>query len=178
MKKMALVLAAFAGIGVTASMAATDGVVGHYSEGDFDITLSIAPKVLIKGLEDLELKYTGDSKASGTANFCVYSSASNNQYKIKATATYTDDKGPQNGFGLGDGTANYMLYLVLFDDNDENTGRLGLASDMFTTNPIVGSNDEACGTDNASIFIETLNTVDTFAVSTYTGKMTLTVEPS
>ena len=191
MKKMALVLAASAGLSAGSAMAATDGTVGATSQGDFDITLQIRGEVLINGLEDVTF---GAPLASGDllggTNHCVASTASANKYVITAAS----DNPNGSEFRMQQGASgNFVKYSVFYKSADEVlTGLPGdeikLDQGAFNNNGGTGftgaSTTASCnstdGADNATIWIQVLAT-DANAAATnpgdYTDTLTLTVAP-
>jgi len=77
-KLLAIVMALTLGTVSIASMATTaDGTIGTTSQGAFDITLSVAPEVLVASLETAAVApvLIGAQPANTDTNFCVYSSS-------------------------------------------------------------------------------------------------------
>ena len=180
-KTLALATAVSAGLlGSAGVMAApVQGELGNYSEGKFDINLKIEPQVKISSLEDLDLKYTGNSPAFGLAQFCVHSSDTGSKYKIKASTTYDDGVEKSDKFALGNGSKSIELEVFFADDINADASSKKLDYDVFAddTSGWDGGILENCGgVDNASLYVRTTTGVAS-ETTTFTGTMTLTVEP-
>ncbi|WP_067516126.1 hypothetical protein [Endozoicomonas ascidiicola] len=186
-KTLALGAAVSVGLlGASTATALTQGDLANESIGIFDITLEIGSVVQINSLENLPLTYVpGDSpdggKANGIVEFCVYSNAASNGYKITATGAYNDGSN-QAGFALGDNSGASISYQAWIKAQALNASSSDIAipangGPVSTT--LTGSGTLNCGnTDNTSIFVETENNLETKDIGNYIGTLTLTVEPA
>lgn len=97
-RKLAIALAATAGLTASAAMAATDGTLGTTSTGNFDINYIKGDQARVWGLADLNMTDTHTSGDELTQDICIFSNkaSSSNVYELTLSSA--------NSFTLIDGT--------------------------------------------------------------------------
>ncbi len=173
----ALVLATAVGAVHTDGHAAEDGLLADTaSTGRLDVTLTIPGLVQISDLDDIDLGTFDGDAMSGSDDVCVWAT----------TPTYTliaQGDGPAGAFtlsGASPGGAT-LPYAVAWADSAGAGAGTTLAAGTALTGLTTTAIDADCnaGSDpNATVIID-VGATDLAAVAadTYTGTLTLTVEP-
>lgn len=156
------------------AMAASQGTVGATSTGSTDVTLEIADRVQISGVDDIALgAWSGSGDMTGVSEFCVYRSDAGN-YKVTLTAS-------TGAFQLTSATTldNIAFTARIDDDLDASNGE-ALTYNTASAVALVGSNSYTCGgVENAELHV-TFAEAALQAASTandYTATVTVLVEP-
>ena len=160
----------------TGALAANDGSLGTSSTGDLAVTLSIADRVQITGLEDITLgTYGGSGGLTGDATFCVYRNGTG-VYDLVATSANEQ----AGAFKASDGTDEIVYAVKVDEDTDPSDGfdvssgtaKTGLTGDDAAT--------DCGGNDNASLRVSFAE-ADLQAAPTsngYADTITLLVTPN
>ncbi len=90
--------------------AAEDGTLGATSTGSLDVLVSIADRVQISGLDDIDLgAYSGSGELTGSDSFCVYRNGTG-LYDVEISSANADG----GAFRMVSGTDNFLTYTVTF----------------------------------------------------------------
>lgn len=160
----------------TGALAATDGLVGGTSSGNLGVSLTIASRVQITGLEDIAFgTWGGTGDLVGASAFCVYRNGTG-VYNLTVSSPNAD----ASGFRATD-TTNFIGYSVRVDDDaDASVGGTTVASGM-PVNALAGHGTALdCGNaDNAALEVTfTQADLEAAPTGTFTDIITLLVEPS
>nr|WP_010133618.1 hypothetical protein [Microbulbifer agarilyticus] len=182
MKKFALrsLVAAAALAAASSTFAATDGTAGpSSSNGNFDITLTVATQIITTNFDDMDLDTASATLGNpivGYEDICVGGIG---------FAEYSVDLTSQNGSSGGTGSAPFQLngtsqnlaYTAAFiDDIAATTGAQADATgEVAGTYPRVSN--VACGSDNARVIVSIASSEWESATETgdYTDTLTVTV---
>jgi hypothetical protein len=171
-RSVALASALVASTGV---LAATDGTLGATSSGELNVSLAVADRVQITGLDDIALgSYSGTGSLVGGSTFCVYRNGTG-VYDLTVTSL-NDDSGT---FRATDGT-DFIAYSVEIDDSVVASNGVLVASGAAQTGLAGNGTSTSCGgADNASLQV-TFDELDLQAAPTgsFADVITLLVEPS
>ena len=159
----------------TGALAANDGTLGSSSSGDLGVTLAVADRVQITGLEDIALgTYSGSGPLTGSATFCVYRNGTG-LYDLVATSANE----LAGGFVATDGT-NDIGYGVKVDADTDASDGVVVASGTAETGLAGHASATDCGgSENASLEVSFLE-ADLQAAPTgaYADTITLLVTPN
>jgi hypothetical protein len=159
----------------TGALAANDGSLGTSSTGDLGVSLAIADRVQITGLDDIPLgTYGGRGNLTGSAAFCVYRNGTG-LYDLEASSANAD-----GATFRAAGGGEFIAYAVKVDEDadasdgvlvDSGTPETGLQGHASATD--CGSND------NASLQVS-FSEADLQAAptSSYNDTITLLVTPN
>lgn len=160
----------------TAALAANDGALGATSTGDLDVTLSVADRAQITGLDDIALgAYGGTGSLGGASTFCVYRNGTG-VYDL-TVSSLNEDSGT---FRATDDGTNFIPYTVEVADSVVAAERVLVASNAPLTGLVGNGTSTSCGGgDNASLEV-TFSEADLQAAPTgaFADVITLLVEPS
>lgn len=160
----------------TSAFAANDGTLGATSTGDLTVSLSVADRVQISGLDDILLgAYGGTGGLTGSSAFCVYRNGTG-AYNL------TVSSGNQDGsaFRATDDGTNFIGYTVRFDaDNNASDGTLAASGTQITDLSGNSSATNCGGNDNAALdVIFTEADLQAAPTGSFSDVITLLVEPS
>lgn len=159
---------------VSSAFAATDGTLGSTSQGDLDISLSIANLIQISNFSDLALgAYSGTGDLEGNDDLCVYRNNAGGQYTITATAS-------EGSFKVVAG-AEEIPYAAYFNDVTGTTGEIPLAYSTATATQS-GANtvsaDCSSGGLRANVHVKVLEAdLQAAEPGSYSGTLILTANP-
>lgn len=161
------------GLASTATMAVpVQGTLGTSSTGSLDITLQVAPLVLVTNLNDIALgTYSGTGNLSNSDNFCIYH---NGDGKFNITM---NGSGTGSAYTLANGS-NLLPYTVGFTNG---AAPIAPMTTLVALTGQTGANlvDSTCsGGDNVKVDITVANaSLATAPAGTYTGTLTMVVAP-
>lgn len=119
---------------------------------------------------------TTDTAIDDREPYCVYSSTG--AYRVTATSP-TTGSGGANSFAIENTTVpgdkiDYDLYI-----DDDNNAQIGgtLMDNGDTVTGMAGTTDTACPGNNASLYVVTTGDLASSSAGSYSGHITLTVEP-
>jgi hypothetical protein len=158
------------------ALAASDGGVGSTSAGSLDITLTIPMLVRISGFTDIDLgTFDGTAPMSGQDGLCVWSTTGG--YRLGASDGTSD-----GSFTLtGQTGSDSLVYGVEWED--EAGTRVALSEDLWagdvSTPLTTNASSASCeGSTNSNVYITISEAaIGGVGADTYTGTLTLTVEP-
>ena len=159
----------------TGALAANDGSLGPTSTGDLSVTLSIADRVQISGLDDIALgTYGGSGDLTGTSQFCVYRNGTG-LYDLTASSLHADG----TTFRASDGTDQIVYAVMVADDTDPTTG-VEVGSGTPETGLQGSATSTDCGgSDNASLQVTFAEAaLQAAPTSAYSDTITVLVEPN
>jgi hypothetical protein len=154
--------------------AAQDGTLGATSTGSTDMDVTIPGLVRITGVGNLDFgNYTGGSAPSLYEPVCVYTNDASGNYKVTARGT-----GASYAFTVDDGNGHTIPYSVSWDDF---SATISLSPDTAsTTRSGANTSSQTCGGGNSARFQVsfTASALLSKPAGTYTGTLTLIIEPS
>jgi len=155
--------------------AATDGSLGATSTGTAEIDLTIADRVQVTGLDDINLgTFGGSGDMTGATAFCVYR---NGTGLYDVTVSSANESGA--AFRATDGS-NFLSYVVRFDDDNDASDGTSIDSRAAET-AIAGDGRSLSGggSDNASRHV-TFAEAALLSANTgaYNDTLTVLVEPN
>lgn len=152
--------------------APVQGNLGSTSTGKIDVKFKIPNLVRISGLSDLDLGDFDGTAASGTINFCVYSTTRN--YTVKATSA----NGDGTDFRMKEGT-NYIIYDVSWTDEASTT--VNLNHNVTSTSLKTNTNSVTCGSGTNTSLTVNITAAEAGKApasnNPYTDTLTLLVTP-
>lgn len=152
---------------------ANDGSLGATSTGDLDVIVSVADRVQISGLNDIDFgAYAGTGGLDGNDAFCVYRNGTG-AYSVSIDSPQADG----GNFRLSDGS-NFIAYSVTFNDDADIAG----GSAVSSGDPLTGTGSATSltcgGASNASLGVSIAeNDLQAAASGNYTDTLTLVVSP-
>ena len=160
----------------TGALAANDGSLGTSSTGDLGVSLAIADRVQITGLDDIPLgTYGGSGNLTGSAAFCVYRNGTG-LYDLEATSA-NEQAGT---FKASNGTNDIDYAVKVDEDTDASDGILVDSGTAETGLQGHASATDCGGSDNASLQVSFAE-ADLQAAPTssaYNDTITLLVTPN
>lgn len=153
---------------------ANDGSLGATSTGDLDVSVEIADRVQISGLNDIDFgAYAGSGDLNGGDAFCVYRNGTG-AYSV----TITSAEAAGGSFRLSNGT-DFIPYSVSFNDDADIAGGSAVSAGDTLNGAGHASSVSCGGSSNASIGVSIAASALQAAPSgVYTDTITLLVEPN
>jgi spore coat protein U-like protein len=158
----------------TGALAANQGSLGTSSTGDLGVTLAIADRVQISGLDDIPLgTYGGSGDLTGESLFCVYRNGTG-LYDLEASSANADG----TTFRASDGT-NQIAYAVKVDADTDASDGIPVASGEPETGLQGHDSATDCGgSDNASLQVSFAEAdLQAAPTSSYNDTITVLVTP-
>jgi len=152
---------------------AENGSLGATSSGSLDVSVEVADRVQISGLDDIDFgAYGGTGSLDGNDAFCVYRNGTG-AYDVTINSAQADS----GDFRLSDGS-NFITYSVTFNDDAAITG----GTDVSSGDSLAGNgsaNSLTCGgANNASLGVSIAeDALQAAASGDYTDTITLVVAP-
>ena len=159
----------------TGVLAANDGSLGTSSTGDLGVTLAIADRVQITGLDDIALgTYAGSGDLSGEALFCVYRNGTG-LYDLKASSAHAEA-----GVFRAAGSGEFIDYAVKVDEDTDPSDGILVDSGTAETGLTGHASATDCGGSNNASLQVSFSEADLQAASTsnYADTITLLVTPN
>jgi len=153
---------------------ANDGSLGATSTGDLDVSVDIADRVQISGLDDIDFgAYAGFGDLDSNDAFCVYRNGTG-AYNVTISSAEADG----GTFRLSNGS-DFIAYSVSFNDDADITG----GTDVGSGDTLAGNGSATSltcgGASNASLGVSIPeNVLQAAASGAYTDTITLLVEPN
>ncbi len=170
----ALALASALSLTVPAQ-AATQGSIGATSTGTVAITATVPNRALITSLSDVSFTNADPSvAATNSQGPCVWSNTSTRNYKVTATGS-----GAAGAFTIASGAAT-IPYSVDWDDAAGSTSLTSLTAGSASATQTSNATNISCGGSGNStlkVSIAASDLQNMVATNSYTGTLTLVVQP-
>lgn len=166
---------AFALVTSTSAFSATDGALGVDSTGEIGVSLSVADRVLISGLDDIPLgSYGGSGELTGASTFCVYRNG-NGLYDL----TVSSSNASGGTFRAAGGTAFIDYRVRVGDSIDASSSRPVNSGSTVVALSGSGTSTSCGGADNAALEVTfTEAALQAAPTGAFTDVITVLVQPS
>jgi len=156
------------------ALAASDGSLGADSTGTSDLSLTIADRVQVTGMDDIALgAYSGSGTMTGESEFCVYRNGADD-YRL----TLTTDQG---SFAVASATTlDSIAFSASIDDDTDASDGESMTYNTASAVALTGSSSLTCGGgSNAALEVSFAEAALQAASSAndYQATVTVFVEP-
>lgn len=177
-KKLLIAVVSVSSIWSGTAQASTQGTLGATSSGSVVINASIASRVQISGLSDVNFNAVDPTIAASSAqNVCVWSNTSTRGYRITASGS-----GTASAFTLSSGVLPVVPYSVEWANSSGQTSGTALTAGTARTGLTSTATNPTCASgvpSSASLIIKmaAADLGNMQAGPSYTGTLTLLVAP-